>query len=316
MPVVISKEDGREMFTSFEPDSEYHGGPGGGQCTRNFVSFGMRYVGRYENDQENGYGKLTSTANPSLCGNESSYEGEWQDGRFHGEGVHKLPSGTVYEGQFVAGQRQGHGCLTLTTPSHTGRRQHRGEFMKNQRNGWGVYTVEKPTMAGMATYAGQWAGDVIQGRGYSLGAALPGSCDLADAAPIDVSRFASGQKVGEGVRWVDTRKAKRDKNGNIAPEYRDPTGKRVLNLKQPPYYGPWRLQDGVMVEEIDEATAAAIVQGLGLTVPSFPFDPPLTDPTPAPPKKEALAPAEEEGDAEGLDGEEAANRGPRPSTVP
>jgi len=270
MPTTISPEDGREMFTSFEPASEYHGGKGAGEVERKFLC-GMYYKGRYEDDHENGWGKWTTESG-------HTYEGNWKDGKQHGHGKYTTSSGSVYEGEWVGGKKEGQGCYTLAPLAQVGTREYRGAFETDQRHGWGVYTAQSPTCSGILTYAGEWWRDKQTGRGYGLSAQEPGCCDLM-ASALDISRFDDGKKVGEGVRWMDPAKIVRNADGSHSAEYRDPAGSRV-RLPKPLYYGPWRLEDGVDVGEIDEAAAQAIAKRLGLTVPTFPFVPPAADPAP------------------------------------
>jgi hypothetical protein len=167
MPTVKAP-DGRDMFTSFEAESEYHGGPGSGRVVRKF-NCGMYYEGHYADDQENGYGSLTMTDG-------STYEGEWKDGLFHGQGSQTWPSGSSYVGQYVAGRREGYGTHTLAA-NHLGKRTYTGQFVNNQRHGWGTFTVEKPTRGGTAVYDGEWDRDYQTGKGYLLGAEDPGVRD-------------------------------------------------------------------------------------------------------------------------------------------
>ena len=64
------------------------------------------------------------------------YEGQWEDGLRHGQGIATYSDGTVYEGTFVAGQREGEGTLTMpdgfTYAGRMGRRR--------RINGMGVAT--------------------------------------------------------------------------------------------------------------------------------------------------------------------------------
>lgn len=284
MPTVKAP-DGRDMYSSFEPESEYHGGPGGGKVIRKFLC-GMYYEGDYADDHENGQGALTMSDG-------STYTGEWKDGNFHGEGTLTWPSGSSYAGQWVEGRKEGFGTLTLAA-NHLGRRIYEGQFVNNQRHGWGHYKVEKPTCGGTAAYEGEWDCDKQTGKGYLLGAEDPGCVDLDGAATLEIQRYENGQKTGVGVRWCDPRRIKMDeKTGERAAEYRDPCGKRVL-LAQSLFYGPWRLQDGQEVGEIDEPTASQIAKELGLTIPAFPFTPLGADPGPAAAAAPELAEAEAE----------------------
>ncbi len=279
------------MFTSFEPESDYHGGPGSGHVIRRF-NCGMHYEGNYADDHENGYGALQMSDG-------STYEGEWRDGKFHGEGTHVAKSGTIYAGQFVNGMREGHGTLTFAA-NHLGKRVYTGAFVNNQRHGWGVFAVEKPTCGGTAIYEGMWDRDKQTGKAYMVGAADPGCVDLDGAATIDVSLFVDGRKVGEGVRWCDTRTRPLDEHGQPAKEYRDPTGRRVRLPEGGLFYGPWRLQDGREAGELDAPGAEQIVRALGLIVDAvrFPYVPLGADPVPEPKPGEQPAAEEAPDEAE------------------
>jgi|LauGreDrversion4_2_1035121.scaffolds.fasta_scaffold248318_3 hypothetical protein len=49
------------------------------------------------------------------------YEGEWQDGRFHGQGVKTLPDGTVFDGEWEEGKPVGQGmCKYPDGAKYTG----------------------------------------------------------------------------------------------------------------------------------------------------------------------------------------------------
>ena len=64
------------------------------------------YEGQWRDGKLHGQGKLTS-----LSG-EVVYEGEWRDGKFHGQGKMKWSNGRVYEGEFQDGKRHGQGKMT------------------------------------------------------------------------------------------------------------------------------------------------------------------------------------------------------------
>ena len=57
-----------------------------------------------------------NAAAPTVVG---EYEGDYQNGRYHGRGVYKY-NGSVYEGNFVDGQFQGEGRLTNKYGSYQG----------------------------------------------------------------------------------------------------------------------------------------------------------------------------------------------------
>ena len=235
----IGDPDGPDLYSPFTRGSEYHGGPGGGNVERHFQC-GMHYKGGYKDDEEHGQGKLTTDSG-------SSYEGNWQDGKYHGEGTYQWPSGSSYKGQWVEGRKEGRGAFTLYNGN-----VYDGDWVNDQRHGWGVYTVAKPTCGGLSIYEGEWVKDLRTGRGTTLGADAPGSLGSATAATLEISRYDDGKRVGEGVRWLDGSKFKAPRPGD-----------------DPIFTGPWRLQDGREVEEIDDATADAIAKSLDLEVPTF-----------------------------------------------
>ena len=61
------------------------------------------------------------------------YEGEWQDGKRHGQGKMKWPDGDVYEGEWQDGKRHGQGKRRFRTASST-----RASGRDNKRHGYGT----------------------------------------------------------------------------------------------------------------------------------------------------------------------------------
>ena len=41
-----------------------------------------------------------------------SYEGEYKDGKYHGQGISSYHDGSMYEGKWKEGEQHGHGTLT------------------------------------------------------------------------------------------------------------------------------------------------------------------------------------------------------------
>lgn len=85
----------------------------------------------------------------------SVYDGEFLDGQRHGHGIYKWPDGTVYEGGFVHGQRQGQG--TYTWPDGA---VYKGDFQAGQFHGHGVLTWPDG-----ASYDGDWVEGKRSGHG-------------------------------------------------------------------------------------------------------------------------------------------------------
>lgn len=62
---------------------------------------GTKYEGEFAADQYNGHGTYTNR--------EGTYVGEWEQGKFHGQGTHVYRKGGVYVGEWRAGQYHGRG---------------------------------------------------------------------------------------------------------------------------------------------------------------------------------------------------------------
>lgn len=105
-----------QKLSFFTPDSEYHGGPGGGYGIRHFsggaeADRGQSYQGYWKDDEQHGSGALQTKEG-------TTYDGEWEGGKFHGEGTYVFqkfgtPSASVYAGQWQEGKKHGKGKLTL-----------------------------------------------------------------------------------------------------------------------------------------------------------------------------------------------------------
>jgi hypothetical protein len=83
-----------------------------------------------------------------------SYQGDWVNGRPHGEGMESLPDGTRYRGQWHQGQRHGHGELEQADGA-----RYVGDFVNGVREGRGTLTGDD------GVYRGEWAADVPDGKG-------------------------------------------------------------------------------------------------------------------------------------------------------
>lgn len=70
----------------------------------------------------------------------SHYEGEYKDGKLHGNGVYTWADGDRYEGEFKEGKKHGRGVYTW---AHG--RRYEGEFKDGELDGNGVYTGAEGT---------------------------------------------------------------------------------------------------------------------------------------------------------------------------
>jgi hypothetical protein len=69
---------------------------------------GNRYEGEWANDMKAGYGVLYYM-------NGERYEGYWRDDRAHGKGTLIYAHGDKYIGEWVAGKKQGHVRLEMSS---------------------------------------------------------------------------------------------------------------------------------------------------------------------------------------------------------
>lgn len=83
------------------------------------------------------------------------YDGEWKDDLQHGVGKYISPSGKVYEGDFVEGQRTGKGVCVYPDGS-----KYDGEWEADNWNGTGELTQEDGTK-----YIGEFVENEIEGQG-------------------------------------------------------------------------------------------------------------------------------------------------------
>ena len=106
---------------------------------------------------------------------ENVYQGEFFDGRIHGQGVYRWAVGACYDGEFRDGRQHGFG--THTWP---GAGRYRGEWRDGKRHGRGTYI-----WASGARYEGQWQNDKRHGRGtYTWGDGDAITCEWRDGESI------------------------------------------------------------------------------------------------------------------------------------
>ncbi|KAJ1398719.1 hypothetical protein B484DRAFT_339599, partial [Ochromonadaceae sp. CCMP2298] len=61
------------------------------------------YTGQMQGGERHGLGKA------SVVGIAESYDGQWEEGLIHGQGIYKWRQGNSYEGEFAYGLKHGHG---------------------------------------------------------------------------------------------------------------------------------------------------------------------------------------------------------------
>ena len=107
------------------------------------------------------------------------YQGTFVDGRQHGQGSYRLPSGYAYEGEWIEGRIEGDGRATFPNGS-----VYVGHFLAGQPDGKG-----KITYPDGGSYEGDWKAGRIEGQGvatYANGASYTGT-------------FVAGKQQGEGT---------------------------------------------------------------------------------------------------------------------
>ena len=89
----------------------------------------------------------------------SVYEGEFVDGKRNGKGKYTYADGTVYEGDFIDGNFNGKGKYTFANGD-----VYEGDFIDDKRTGKGKYTFANGTV-----YEGDFVDDSFTGKGkYSF----------------------------------------------------------------------------------------------------------------------------------------------------
>ena len=95
-----------------------------------------------------------STVKREELKNGDVYEGEYKDGKYHGQGKYTSSKGWVYEGQFTDGQITGKGKITYATGT-----VYEGELLKGNKNGFGRITYTDGLY-----YEGEWKDDKKHGK--------------------------------------------------------------------------------------------------------------------------------------------------------
>jgi hypothetical protein len=85
----------------------------------------------------------------------AKYEGEWKDGKVHGQGVGTFPNGAKYVGELKYGKRDGFGINTYADGS-----KYEGEFKDGKKNGQGTFTFPNGNK-----YVGEFKADKYNGQG-------------------------------------------------------------------------------------------------------------------------------------------------------
>ena len=112
------------------------------------------YEGEFENGTFHGYGVQKN----ELAG--WVFEGEFRNGRRHGKGRLTVNNNAVYEGNWENGFLSGHGTYRAGVGERT--TFYEGEFSLDKFNGYGVQS------SNLSTYAGEWKHGLMHGRGVFI----------------------------------------------------------------------------------------------------------------------------------------------------
>eukprot|EP00546_Thalassionema_frauenfeldii_P020876 CAMPEP_0178903642 /NCGR_PEP_ID=MMETSP0786-20121207/5266_1 /TAXON_ID=186022 /ORGANISM="Thalassionema frauenfeldii, Strain CCMP 1798" /LENGTH=853 /DNA_ID=CAMNT_0020575027 /DNA_START=141 /DNA_END=2702 /DNA_ORIENTATION=- len=141
------------------------------------VDTGDVYEGEWENGQRHGQGVYTWYDG-------DLYTGPWREGKRHGHGVFVFSDGRLYDGEYNMGQREGQGMFVWPYGA-----KYEGSYYQDKRNGSGVYVY-----ADGRIYRGEYRDDRPHGYGVET---------AKDGTIIYDGNWAFGEFVGDGHSLVD-----------------------------------------------------------------------------------------------------------------
>mmetsp|Transcript_18330 Transcript_18330/g.41729 ORF Transcript_18330/g.41729 Transcript_18330/m.41729 type:complete len:306 (-) Transcript_18330:52-969(-) len=137
---------------------------------------GGKYEGEWKDGKMHGNGKFIEV-------NGTWYEGEWCEGKMQGNGTQVFEKGDRYKGMYYNGLRHGKGVQTFANGN-----KYEGDFWQGQIHGQGIYTC-----ADGRRYAGEFKNNQKHGIGKYSGA--NGSY---------TGEYRNGKKHGKGsFTWTD-----------------------------------------------------------------------------------------------------------------
>ena len=171
-------------YPSANTPDHYVASYSGGMCAGQYCGSGVRlqlndlvYDGEWQDGKRHGNGTMTFSDG-------AHYEGEWRDGEKHGHGRFQYADGGVYVGQFQSGKRSGQGTMAYDDGDH-----YEGAWRDGKIHGHGRYQF-----ANGKVYVGQLQSGRVWGQG---------TMTYADGAHYD-GEFRDGRKHGNGtMTYVD-----------------------------------------------------------------------------------------------------------------
>lgn len=87
------------------------------------------------------------------------YNGSWQNGKKHGEGMHRYRNGDVYKGSWQNGLRHGHGTYTYYERTANQSVKYVGNWENDKKHGKGTMTFSNGDI-----YEGDWKNNNMQSK--------------------------------------------------------------------------------------------------------------------------------------------------------
>lgn len=190
---------------------------------------GEVYVGEFFADLRHGQGTATyaedgghqqqqQQSGAESAGEGGEYTGSWYRGKRHGYGVHQYPDGSSYEGEWCEGEYEGQGRMVVNNA--TARWEYNGQWQRSVRSGLGsviMYLSETREDGTERTesYRGYWRENRREGEGtifYANGdeytgewrdnARVDGRGTLKNAAEgsVYVGNFKHEKPHGQGIK--------------------------------------------------------------------------------------------------------------------
>ena len=132
---------------------------------------GAKYVGEFKNNMLDGKGIMTYSADESPYNKSrvKTYEGEWKEGKQHGQGTMIYFVGAKYVGEFKDYLFHGKGTLTYPEEgpdNESGRGSYEGEWKEGKQHGQGtlLYLSAHEHLNG-AKYVGEFKDNMLHGQG-------------------------------------------------------------------------------------------------------------------------------------------------------
>lgn len=134
-----------------------------GAISGELIVKGNRYIGEYKDDKPWGHGEMYFSN--SDADKRKSYNGEWVNGLFEGEGTLVYNNGQAYVGSWSSGMRNGKG----TEYYANGDIIYQGEWSNDQRHGKGkVFFDQNDIKETCVSYDGEWINGIRQGDGIMI----------------------------------------------------------------------------------------------------------------------------------------------------